>query len=315
MIATVLTSVLATLMGVGLLAIFRSRWLYLIVPKLYLNTPLSNGHVVSLTLTNAGVLAEEEIKVRLKTTCRYEFLAGSDTTLKFENNTLSLPRLARGQSVNALLLVEGKTFEHSDIEAVESKLTSGKVVQNKEQVSAPWHHILIWPILIAVLLVPFSVGMFVGKLTGSDAIDFARKALLEPFAPSKQLAGYQVDLVERHASIAGELANATADGRVTLTLVEILRRGDILIVTGEVSNQMRGTLVVDITSETSAGNRGQIEFEDYRVENMYIQSGSKKLFRVQAYLPEEVNPKVLVLDYSLRYKRDSNSIEQSVTFR
>jgi hypothetical protein len=312
--STLITSVVGALLVAAILGIAKSRWLYLVIPKLVFSTPLSTGgRVVSLQLTNAGFHAEEEIHVRLKPTCRYEFLAGSDSTLKFADNTLQLSRLSRGKSVTALLLVEGKTFEPSDVEAVESKATSGKVVHSKEQINSPWQHLVVWPLVLLFMAAPFVVGTFVGKESGHSAFESIAIAL-DSFRASKQLAGYKVVTKELYPSLAGNLKNVVESGRVVLKTIEVVRRGEILYATCEVANNLSETLVFEVETSSSAGDSGPLSYYETRSSKTYVTPSSKKSVTVRAFLPEDTVPKIVVLRYEFSIRGDSNTVEQTMTF-
>lgn len=131
MIAGITTSIIAGLLLAGIFGALKSRWLYVVAPKLYLNTPLSDGQIVSLTLTNAGLLPEEDVALTFRSACKFELVATSKSMLAVTGKTISLPKLSRGESVTVLLLIEGKAFDQADIDSVESKATKGKVVDSQ----------------------------------------------------------------------------------------------------------------------------------------------------------------------------------------
>ncbi|MES2884812.1 MAG: hypothetical protein V4709_08405 [Pseudomonadota bacterium] len=137
---TIITSVVGALCLAGIFAAIKSRWLYVIAPKLYLNTPLSTGQIVQLTIANAGLLPEEDVAITFRSGCNFELIATSKSTLALTGRTLSLPKLSRAESVTVLLLVEGRTFDHADIDSAESKLAKAKVVDSKDKVVAIWQH-------------------------------------------------------------------------------------------------------------------------------------------------------------------------------
>ena len=224
-----------------------------------------------------------------------------------------MPRISRFETLTLLLLVEGKTFEVSDVEAVESKGTTGKVVQKEEQVSSPWQHLVILPIFLIVLLVPFSFGTWLGKEIQASAIDYL-VGLFDPLTPSKQLAGYKVEAEELHPLIAGQLAKATFDGRISLRFSEILRRGDILHMTLIVANNTKQTLIVDVSAKSSASERGPLGFGESRVDDAFIGAGAERALRIKTFLPETSSPRVVVLEYRFNLGRDSSTLQQTITF-
>ena len=126
MLTTIFTSVIGALCVAGLLAAVKSRWLYVIAPKLYLNTPISDGQIISINIFNAGLTSEEDVAVTFRQACKFELIGTSKSTLSVNGKTLSIPKLSRLESITVVLLIEGKAFDPADIESVESKSTNGK---------------------------------------------------------------------------------------------------------------------------------------------------------------------------------------------
>jgi hypothetical protein len=66
MLTTIVTTVIGALCIATIFAALKSRWLYVIAPRLHLNTPLSDGQIASLTITNVGLLAEEDVALTIR---------------------------------------------------------------------------------------------------------------------------------------------------------------------------------------------------------------------------------------------------------
>lgn len=119
MLTTIITSVLGALCVAAVLGTVKSRWLYVIAPKLYLNTPISDGQIISFNIFNAGLTAEEDVAVTFRQACKFELIGTSKSTLTANGKTLSIPKLSRLESVTIVLLIEGKAFDPIDIESIE----------------------------------------------------------------------------------------------------------------------------------------------------------------------------------------------------
>ena len=90
MIVTLLSSIIGALCVAAILAGIKSRWLYVIAPKLYLNTPISgNGQIISINIFNAGLMAEEDIALTFRQTCKFELIGTSKSTLNIHDKTIS----------------------------------------------------------------------------------------------------------------------------------------------------------------------------------------------------------------------------------
>ncbi|MES2048976.1 MAG: hypothetical protein V4447_11290 [Pseudomonadota bacterium] len=290
MITAIFTTVLAALCVAGILAILKSRWLYVIAPKLYLNTPISDGQIVSLTIFNAGLIAEEDVAISIRPGCKFELIATSKSTLTVTGKTLSIPKLSRLETITVLLLIEGKTFDPSDIDSIESKATKGKVVESKEKASAAWQPFVILPIMLLFLVVPFVFGTVMGAEMKMSVIRYASDKL-ELFGNSKQLAGYKNTLREINGD--GVLKDAIKESRLLMEAQEVIRRDDILTVTLKIINKTKIPLMSEGYLKSSAGDKGSLDFWDSRAESFAIAPNETKLVKMKVFLPESLSVKIV----------------------
>ena len=242
MLTTVVTTVLGALCVAAVLAAVRSRWLYVIAPKLYLNTPISDGQIISINILNAGLTAEEDVAVTFRQACKFELIGTSKSTLVVNGKTLSIPKLSKLESITIVLLIEGKAFDPIDIESVESKSTKGKVVESKEKATAIWQHVIVIPLLLLFLAVPFMFGTFIGAEMKVSAFGYINDKL-EIFGQSKQLAGFKTSLRELRADKKFE--GAIKDSKISVETIEVVRRGDVLTITTKLSNNTKEPVMVE----------------------------------------------------------------------
>lgn len=295
MLVTIITSIVGTLCVAALFAAIRSRWLYVIAPKLYLNTPISDGQILSINILNAGLMAEEDVAITFRPACKFELIATSKSTLAVNGNIISIPKLSRFESITIILLIEGKAFDPIDIESVESKSTKGKVVESKEKATALWQHLIVLPILLLVLAVPFVFGTFVGAETRISAIGYLNDKL-ELFGQSKQLAGFKTSL--REVSADKKFEGAIKDSRISIETIEVVRREDVLTISTSLSNNTKEPLMVEGYLKSSAGDKGPLDFWDERVENFALAPGEKKTVKQKAFLPETLSAKIIENNFS-----------------
>jgi hypothetical protein len=314
MLTTIVTTVVGALCIAAVFAALKSRWLYVIAPRLYLNTPLSDGQIVSLTVTNVGLLAEEDVALTMRPGCKFELIATSKSTLAVSGKTLSIPKLARAESVNILLLVEGKSFEQSDIDSIESKAAKGKVVESKEKATALWQSIIALPIAGAVLFVPFVFGTIVGSETQTSAVQYL-DAKLELFGQSKQLSGYKNELTEKYALMSGVLSGATKDRRIAIEVQEIVRRGDVLSVVVKISNNTKMVVLAEANLESASGGRGPLDWTDSRSDGFALAPAESRSLRLRVYVPERDSVKLVQGRYSFKVPGgDELMVSQILTF-
>jgi len=281
-ITGVITSVLATLMIAGIMTWIKGRRLYVIVPKLYLTTTLSDGQIVSLTLINCGFLPEEDVALTFRSSCKFELLGTSKSTLTVNGHTLSLPKLTRNESVSVLLLFENSKFDEADVESVESKGTKGKVVDSKEKASSVGQALGIWLLLIMFLGIPFFFGTFVGSEMKVSAWDYITEKL-ELMENSKQLAGYKIQSKEIYGS--GQLKGALDRGKIKIEISEIVRRSNILYINYGVTNNTKDVLLDEAWFDGMAGD-GPLSYKDRQIENFGIPPERNKSSIVKVYKPE-----------------------------
>lgn len=312
MLTTIITTVLGALCAAGVLAGIKSRWLYVIAPKLYLNTPISDGQIISINIFNAGLTAEEDVAVTFRQACKFELIGTSKSTLVVNGKTLSIPKLSKLESITIVLLIEGKAFDPIDIESVESKSTKGKVVESKEKATAIWQNVIAIPILLLFLAVPFVFGTFVGAEMKVSAFDYVNDKL-EIFGQSKQLAGFKTSL--REISVDKKFDGAIKDSKVSVETIEVVRRGDVLTITTKLSNNTKEPLMVEGYLKSSAGDKGPLSFWDERIESFALAPGDKKTVKQKAFLPESLSARIIENRFSFEsLSGDSLNTSQIMEF-
>lgn len=290
MLVGIITTAIGTLLIYAVLAIVKSRWLYVVAPKLYLNTPISDGQIISLEIYNAGLVAEEDVAITFRQACKFELIGTSKSTLSVVGKTISLPKLSKLESITIVLLIEGKAFDPIDIESVESKSTKGKVVESKEKATAIWQNFVVIPILLLVLAFPFVFGTIVGADADKSAIDYVYEKF-ELYGERKQLAGYKITTRER--TIDDVFEAALEKGKISIETVEVLRQGDVLTVTTLISNNMDEPLLFEGYLKSSSGDDGPLDFSDHRFDNFALGPRENRKIKQRAYLPENLSTKFI----------------------
>jgi len=312
LLTTVITSVIGAVCVAAVLAAAKSRWLYVIAPKLYLNTPISDGQIISINLFNAGLTAEEDVAVTFRQACKFELIGTSKSTLVVNGKTLSIPKLSRLESITVVLLIEGKAFDPIDIESVESKSTKGKVVESKEKATAIWQHVIAFPLLLILLAVPFAFGTSFGAEMKVSAFGYLNDKM-EIFGQSKQLAGFKTSFREIRAD--KKFDGAIRDSKISVETIEVVRRGDMLTITTKLSNNTKEPLMVEGYLKSSAGDKGPLSFWDERVENFALAPGDKKIVKQKAFLPESLSAKIIENRFSFEsLSGDSLNTSQVMEF-
>lgn len=312
---TLFTTIFTTIICTVLLAaggwMFKSRWLYVIAPKLHMITPMSDGQIVSLSIHNAGLAAEEDIRLTMRPSCRFELVATSKSTVTLTNKILSLPKLSRMETVTVLLLVEGRQFAEEDIESIESKATHGTIVASKEKAVGAWQHVVILPALLLFLALPFLFGTFVGAEMKQSLFGYA-KDQFELLESTKQLAGFKVKTREKYAY--EKLKGALSDSRISVVLEEVVRRGDVLTLSVKIQNRSGIPLKIGASMSGTAG-KGNVDFSDYHIEDFALATGEDRLVKLKVFLPESTTVKMIEGNYSFKSLEDGDlTVEQVINF-
>jgi len=312
LLTTLITSVIGALCIAAVFATIKSRWLYVIAPKLYLNTPISDGQIISISIFNAGLMAEEDVAVTFRQACKFELIGTSKSTLVVNGKTISIPKLSRLESITIVLLIEGKAFDPIDIESVESKSTKGRVVESKEMATALWKTVLVIPLLLLFLAVPFIFGTVVGAEMKVSVIGYVNDKL-EIFGQSKQLAGFKTSLREIHADTKFE--SSIKNSKISIETIEVVRRGDVITITTKLSNNTKEPLMVEGYLKSSAGDKGPLSFWDERVESFALAPSEKKSVKQKAFLPESLSAKIIENRFSFEsMSGDSLRTSQTMEF-
>jgi hypothetical protein len=261
-----------------------------------MNTPLSSGQIVSLSIYNAGLLSEEDVSLTIRPACRFEVIATSKSTVTIQGKTIFIPKLARLETITVLILVEGKAFEHEDIESIESKATHGKVIASKDKATSAWQNIIALPIVLLLLGLPFSFGTWVGAEMKQSILGYVADKY-EVIGPSKQLAGFKQ--IVREDFGFGTLKDALDKSRVAVSVKEVVRRGDVLTLMVNLKNNAGAALMVEGSVKGTAGD-GPLSFRDSRVDDFALADGENKTIKFLVYLPESANVKMIEGTYRFK---------------
>ena len=281
--------VIGALIVFGITRFFQSHWLYIIVPKLWLNTPLSDGLIATIELYNAGFSSEEDVTITIRKGCKFELIAKSKSTLVVQDNILTVPKLSKFERVTIHLLIEDKSFQEAFVESVESKGTKGRVVDRKENATGPWGAFFGLPLVLLFLIVPFSFGTVVGSEMKTSAWDYVDKKLFPPV--TKELGRFETNLEERYS--LGKLEGALKAKRITVELAQAVREGDIITLTYKISSAYGSPLFVGGRVESSGGKEVSSLLTDTYMSNAALVSGEDKTVQFKVYLPENTKIKIV----------------------
>jgi len=131
MIEKLVAGLAVTIIGTLLIYAFKIKQLYLVVPRLFSSSLLSDneGKIVEVRIFNRGRNAEVDVQVTLDPGVSYEIVAATDSTSSINSSIISVPRVPPGDDYSVLLLVEGGVFTNERISGVSSLTTKGKIIK------------------------------------------------------------------------------------------------------------------------------------------------------------------------------------------
>lgn len=309
----VLIGILITLGSAAVLAAFKSRWLYLVVPNSFLFSKIDDGQIVALTVLNQGLMAEENVVISLLPQANWKILGVSRSVVNRRGSTIEIPRIERQEKIQIVLHV-AKDFLRTEIESIESKYKRGKISADLDQaVGLPQVLVVIFLGLI-FLAVPFSIGNLLGADTGKNIFEQASVEVADQ-GPIIQLAGYKNYMRESWAY--GSLKDAVKNSRIKAEAVSVLRSGDILTLKISVRNSLKTPILVKGWYESSAGDGENklASLNDRHFNGIAVEPNQEGLFEIKVYLPEDF--KVKILEGNLDIKTvggDGLSLEHIIEF-
>lgn len=159
-ILKILVAIISSLIMIFLTYIFKRRQLYVVTENLYRTSEISNkGTLCEISIFNRGRLIEEDIRVSLDTSLKYELVAFNDSNMSLEKNIIKINRLHEKSKVSVLLLVENGDFTYKQIIQVDSKTEKGKVIKELDGVPPNVFDLLI----VFITIIPiFGMAYYIG---------------------------------------------------------------------------------------------------------------------------------------------------------
>ena len=106
---TSLISIVTTLLVAGLLSWLRIKQLYLVVPKLFEFSALTDkGTILELQVFNKSRSTEEEVHIDLPPHVRYDLIAADHSNARIEKNVVILPRMPPLSEASLIVLAEAE---------------------------------------------------------------------------------------------------------------------------------------------------------------------------------------------------------------
>ncbi|MEK7855689.1 MAG: hypothetical protein AAB288_06340 [Acidobacteriota bacterium] len=300
---TVLTSIIAALITAGIIGVARSRHLYLLLPKLHFYSPLSSGTTIQITLINGGFRTEENITVHFNPGARHELLAASRPDISVSANGITLPRLNRFSRATILLIIEGRTFDRSDIVAVESKEAVGKIVEKAEQVSSLLNQFIGTTLLLCFVFAAFLYGTWFGAITKTNFVSYIADRLLYDPQP---ISAKEIEWAD-DAEVRKDPLFKKYKGKTPIRVEDIFRKGNTIVLTIVAENITDDNLVFGASVTNPLDEDQEIGYRDRAFYDVMVFPNETKKRELLAYVPAAAEKKAILVEFRVRSSKRGKS--------
>jgi hypothetical protein len=144
----------ALLLGTAIIAAFRARQLYLVIPKMLGHGGLTGkGQIVQLQVFNRSRAMEEDVRIFVPKTLTADLVAADNPDVSLANNIVILSRLPPFSDATAILLVEGPVQTDLASTTIASKTSKGKLLKTVGEVRPNFGALIIIFAVMAFLFV------------------------------------------------------------------------------------------------------------------------------------------------------------------
>jgi hypothetical protein len=233
----VLLSLVTALVAAGLISLSKIKQLYLVVPKLFPFSALTDrGTIIELQVLNRGRSTEEDVRIDLPPHIVYELVATDQSNARVESNSVVLPRLPPRSEASAIVLSDAELNLSAVTITISSKTTKGKVFKKLSDVPPNMGSVLLGVLafIAGVALVVESESFWFRheeaqeKATVAEA-EAAKTAILSPLMQEgwADIDGF-VGLDMHKNYLSGEfpfrLSSATAQGKELVLTFDVINK-------------------------------------------------------------------------------------------
>lgn len=278
MIENIAAGLAATILAALLIYTFKIKQLYLVVPRLFSNSWLTDkGKLVEIRIFNRGRSTEENIEVALDPSISYEVVAATDSTSTLINSNVLIPRVPPGDDYSVLLLVEGGDFMNERISGVSSSTTKGKIIKGLEDVPPNAGKVFLVLIAFVLLLVIPIAG-----IEGYQAIEESREH--EYFVEVTNALNNEWNELEGYAK--SDFGKNYSLGEFPIQLVEKHRVGNRVVLKFRLINKAAAPLKINLNVESPFYNKDPEPWNSSRYELKTVPSASAEEMEFILFSPQ-----------------------------
>jgi hypothetical protein len=271
-------TVVGGLLVAALLGWVRKPRLIVLVPRSFSYSQITDrGQLVEISIFNRGFKTEEAVELTLNHGLRYELLGSNSQDANVTSNKVVVPRIGPSDEVTVLLLVEGGTFKKDDIVQCLSKENKGQLVSKLDEVTPTGpQRISIVGMFVAVPALLYGLTFLLDAVSS-----YARTGTISTAPDSRaplDVGGWQVPWFQIDRS---PLLSNFKDGKISVTVGSVSKKGDIASIPLRFSNQSAEVLKATATV-TSARSASRFKSHELTLDDIVLIQGKPqdKLFKV-----------------------------------
>lgn len=152
-IINIIIGIIATVLGSLLVYVYKTGQLYLVVPRLFLHTNITNiGKIVEFDILNKGNYVEENIRIELDPSFKYEIVGATIPNIAIDKSVVLINRVQKRSEISLIILVENGDFSKDKVVSISSSKTKGVIVESLEGILPNYGTILSYSIAVMLYL-------------------------------------------------------------------------------------------------------------------------------------------------------------------
>lgn len=307
-----LLSILGILVTAAIIAYSRKRRLYLVVPKIYSHTELSDqGQAFQLGIYNHGPVTEECIRIQLAKDRTYTLAASTDSSVELSGNEINISRLNNNDEMSLILFVGGGEFTDKSILKIASKDVKGVIIDSVEKVPMSFPTIVkgtLAALVIALICMggPAFFGYQIGKLNGKTEILKERLAEMnkeEPELPTELVALQWESMAKFFSSDYYKEAN---DKSFPVKILYYRNEKNAAVVKLEFANNASKRVNFNVKLISPHGIDGPgVKFGDHYEHDILLFPGEHKTLTLKVVQPKDAKNKTIIVNVAMYYRQDA----------
>lgn len=226
--------IIGGLIVAGLVSLIKMRRLYLLRPRKFIYSNLSEpGQIIELTVLNYSLKTEDNIEIHLNPNFGYRLIAYNSGDVTINDSTIKIPRLSPEDELTVIILTDGNghEFTDSDIVSASSKEIKAKVIEKIEELLPPTKKTAQFVAgFVALLALIMGFAWFVTHSVGSLT---TKSEKLGEIYPGWEISSYYIDSkfseYYKNGELPARFVVKERKGKIAIVEVEYINNTDSLV--------------------------------------------------------------------------------------